>query len=108
MTAIGFVAVGLTVDAGGDQVAEAASAQEIADADEALAVPREKYRATARLAVVLGQFELLVGRDVELALHHAVRPAEMDQGRLARVGRARARPERSTGPGRSRASCGRR
>ncbi len=43
------------------------------------AVPREKYRATARLAIVLGQVELLVGRDVELALHHAVGPAEVNQ-----------------------------
>ena len=75
----GFVAVGLAVDAGGDQIAEPAAAQEVADADEALAVPREKYRATARLAVVLDQVELLVGRQVELALQDTVRPAEMDE-----------------------------
>ena len=80
-----FVAVGLAVDARGDQIAEAASAQEIADADEAPAVPREKYRATPGLAVVLGQVELLVGRDIELALHDAVGPAEMDQRRLDRA-----------------------
>ena len=58
----GLVAVGLAVDPRGDQVAEAAAAQEVAEADESLAVPREKDRATARLAVVLGQVELLVGR----------------------------------------------
>ena len=103
-----FVAVGLAVDARSDQVAEAASAQEIADADEAPAVPREKDRATARLAVVLGQVELLVGRDIELALHHPVGPAEVDQVGLIVFARAQARPERSIGTGLFRASCGRR
>ena len=75
----GLVAVGLAVDPRRDQVAQPTAAQEVADADEPAAVPREKDRATACLAVVLGQVELLVGRDVELALNHPVGPAEVDQ-----------------------------
>ena len=70
----GLVAVGLAVDAGGDEIAEPAAAQEVADADEPLAVPREKDGATAGLAVVLGEAELLVGGQVQLALQDAVRP----------------------------------
>ena len=75
----GLVAVGLAVNARGHQIAHAAAAQEISQANEAAAVPREKYRAASGLAVVLRQDHLLVARDVELALHHAVGPAQVDK-----------------------------
>jgi len=57
----GLVAVGLAVDSGRDQVAQAAAAQEVSQADETRTVPREKHRATARLAVVLGEHPRLFG-----------------------------------------------
>ena len=76
----GLVAVGLAVDAGGDEVAEPAAAEEVAQAGEAGAVPGEEDGATAGLAVVLDQRKLLVGRDVQLALHRAVGPADPQQG----------------------------
>ena len=51
------------------------------------------------LRLFSARLELLVGRDVQLALHHAVGPAEVDQVGLIVLPRARARPARSTGPG---------
>src|SRR5208337_1351675 len=75
----GLVSVGPAVDSGRDQVAQAAAAQEVSQADETRTVPREKHRATARLAVVLGEHALLVDGDVELALQHTVGPAQVNQ-----------------------------
>ncbi len=75
----GLVAIGLTVDSRGNQVAEPAAAEEVADANEPLTVPREKDRATAGLAIVLGEVEFLVAGDVQLALHDSVWPKEVDQ-----------------------------
>ena len=70
---------------GRDQVAHAAAAQEVADADIPPAVPREQHGAASGLAVVLGEIDLLVGDLVELALHHTVGPAQVNQvGLLSR------------------------
>ena len=75
----GLVAIGLAVHARRHEVAKAAAAEEVAQADEAITVPREKYRAASRLAVVLGEHPLRVPRDVELALHDSVGPVQMDE-----------------------------
>src|ERR671921_486020 len=72
----GLVAVGLAVDVGCDEVAEPAAAEEVAQAGEAGAVPGEEDGATPGLSVVLDERKRLVGRDVQLALHRAVGPAD--------------------------------
>ena len=73
----GLVAIGLADDAGGDEIAQAAAAEEVAQAGEPLAVPGEEDGARAGLAVVLGDVEGLVGGEVHLALHDAVGPGQM-------------------------------
>ena len=89
----GLVAIGLTIDSRGDQVAQAAATKEVSQADEPPTVPREKYRATTSLAVVLCEDTLVVGGNVELALHHAVGPAKVNQ-----VGELSLAQAETTGP----------
>ena len=83
-----LVAIGLAVDPRRDQVAHAATAQEVADANIAAAVPREQDGAASGLAVVLGEIDLLIGNLVELALHHTVGPAQVNQIDLLSVPQA--------------------
>src|SRR5262245_14378755 len=75
----GLITIGLAVYPGRDEVAQPAAPEEIAQAFEPLPVPREKYRARAGLAVVLGHGQALVARDIELTLHDPVRPSEVNK-----------------------------
>ena len=65
----GLIAIGLAVDAGSDQVAKAAAAEEVAQTHKSLAVPREKYRAASSLAVILGKlpFAISLRRSARIA-----------------------------------------
>ena len=83
-----LVAVRLAKNAGRNQVAHSSATEEIADADKSPPVPGEEHRAAAGLAVVLSQIDLLVRRLVQLALHHTVGPAKVNQVGLLLVAQA--------------------